>query len=356
MTLPINKSIVIAISIALAISLWLLSGLFKEDATTVIQDLEDQKTPKKVHVLVSSQQAIDHRDIVKIYGQTQANRTIEIKAQTAGEVKELLIEKGTFVKKGDVIARLKVDDRNRRLQSAQSAVRFRQLEFEASRKLSQKSFRSQTKLAEAESLLNAAKAELRNAQLDLAHIEIKAPFPGKLDDHMIEVGDYLSTGQSVATLVDLSPIVIAADIPENHITKIADGQAATAILNNGRSIEGIIRYVASTSNSTARTYKVEMEADNPNHEITAGLTAKLHLQVGTQSAYLLSPSILTLSDQGVIGVKTVNATDQVEFHPVNLIEDTVKGIWVSGLPARARIIIRGQEYVKTGQLVSAEEQ
>ncbi|MDV7340099.1 efflux RND transporter periplasmic adaptor subunit [Terasakiella sp. A23] len=362
MTLPQNKSILIAFSIAVVISLWLVSGQFGDDSaadeTATNQTIEMPETQKStaVTVMISSQTATDHADVISLFGQTHADRSVDIKAETVGNIKEVLIEKGSFVKKGDVIARINIDDRDRSLKSAQALVRQRQLEFEASRKLSQKSFRSQTKLAEAEALLNAARAQLESARLDLAHTEIKAPFDGKLEDRTIEVGDYVEKATMLGQIVDLSPIVVRAEISENDISKIQDGQPASVILNDKRKLDGIVRFVASTSNSTTRTYRIEIESENPNNEIAAGLTAQVRLEVGSNKAYLVSPAILTLSDEGVIGVKTVNDDNIVVFNPVKLLEDTASGIWVSGLPNEARIIARGQEYVSPGQTVQTVEE
>lgn len=352
MTLPKNKSITISISIAVIISLWLISGIFSSnDDIEAPKSVVDNTQHSLVKVQVQSRTAEEHANVIRLYGQTQADRDVEIKAETSGRIKEILVEKGAFVKTGDVIARVTMDDRQRRLKSAQALVRQRQLEFEASRKLSKKSFRSQTKLAESEAFLHAARAELESIRLDISHTEIKAPFDGKLEGKNIEVGDYVTSGTLLARIVDLSPIVVTADISENDISKIHDGQPAHAILSNGRTLEGIVRFVAQTSSNTTRTFKIEIEAENPSNVIVAGLTAQVRLQVGSEQAFRLSPAVLTLSDAGVVGVKSVDAQDIVQFHPVTLLEDTPAGLWVSGLPQTTRLITRGQEYVSVGQKV-----
>lgn len=353
MKLPQNKSVLIAVSIALVITVWLLSGIFSPKEAKVGHSVTEGNLQKEVTVLVEDQTAHNHADVIRLYGHTQSDREVDIKAETQGNIQEVLIEKGTFVKKGDIIARISIDDRHRTLQSAQALVRQRQLEFEASRKLSKKSFRSQTKLAEAEALLNAARAQLESARIDLQHTDIKAPFDGKLESRTIEVGDYVSPGSQVAKMVDLSPIIIQVEVSENKISQIQDGQPAQALLNDGRTVNGIVRFVASTSDSSTRTYKIEIEGENPNNDISAGLTAQVRLEVGSQKAYLVSPAILTLSDEGVIGLKTVDDNNVVVFHPVKLLDDTPEGIWISGLPESARIILRGQEYVSPGQTVHA---
>lgn len=357
MKLPLNKSVLIAFGIAALVSVWLLSGLFVEKEEAVAQSVvETHHTKNNVKVQVSTQEAHDHADILSFYGQTEANRDVELKAQTKGRIAEVLIDKGAFVKKDDVIARIAMEDRKYKLESARAAVRFRELEYDASKKLSQKSYRSQTKLSEAKSLLNAARADLENIRIDIQHTEIKAPFDGYLEDINVEIGDFLDIGNPIAKIVDLSPIVVSAHVPEQAINRIKDGQQARAILNDGRQLDGIVRFVAATSNSATRTYLIEMEAPNDTQEhISVGMTAKLQLSVGRRNAFQVSPAILTLSDAGIVGIKTVDDANKVVFHPVKLLEDTPDGIWITGLPTTARIITRGQEYVSVGQEVIAVE-
>ena len=69
----------------------------------------------------------------------------------------------------------------------------------------------------------------------------------------------------------------------------------------------------------------------------------------------ISPAILSLNDQGKLGVRTVTADNRVEFKEINILEDTNSGMWVSGLGEEARIITLGQEYVFQGQTVNVKE-
>ena len=62
-----------------------------------------------------------------------------------------------------------------------------------------------------------------------------------------------------------------------------------------------------------------------------------------------------LGDAGELGIRTVSETNQVEFNPIQILEDTIEGIWISGLPEQTRIITIGQEYVFQGQTVNVKE-
>jgi len=68
-------------------------------------------------------------------------------------------------------------------------------------------------------------------------------------------------------------------------------------------------------------------------------------------AHKIPPSILTLQDDGTIGVKALDENNTVIFYPIQKVKDTIDGMWVSGLPNEINLIISGQEYVSSGQII-----
>ena len=70
------------------------------------------------------------------------------------------------------------------------------------------------------------------------------------------------------------------------------------------------------------------------------------------SLHLLPQSALTLNDDGTLGVRLIDAENTVDFAAVTLVRDTPEGIWVTGLPAQANVIVLGQEYVTAGVIVT----
>jgi len=91
---------------------------------------------------------------------------------------------------------------------------------------------------------------------------------------------------------------------------------------------------------------------NADLSIRDGQTAEIAVQSDGQSAHLLPQSALTLDDEGRLGVRTVEG-DVARFAPVNVIRDTVDGIWVAGLEPQVDVIVVGQEFVTDGVPVTA---
>ena len=82
-----------------------------------------------------------------------------------------------------------------------------------------------------------------------------------------------------------------------------------------------------------------------------GMTADIDLPLQDVMAYRISPAILSLSDEGHVGVKSVNAADEIVFHPVSIVGDDQEGVWIVGLPDRLRLVTVGQDFVSPGQKV-----
>lgn len=68
-------------------------------------------------------------------------------------------------------------------------------------------------------------------------------------------------------------------------------------------------------------------------------------------AHKISPSILLLSDEGKLGIRSVKE-NLVEFNEIIILEDSADGVWIVGIPEVIEIIIQGQGFVENGQKVS----
>lgn len=356
-----KKSIILALLIVVVVVGWLLSGVWwSSDQYSVNQDTgsgvsasAELTEPALPRVRVRSVEAKRVPLEIILLGTTEAKRKVRLRAQTAGVVKEVLADKGQVVRQGDVLIKLAADDRLARLRQAKALLELRQTEFDAAASLSKKNLRSQIALSEARALLTAAMASLEGIKVDIDRTRIRAPFDGVVDQRFVELGDYMKVGEPVATILDLSTIVVAGDVSEHNVSKIKPGLSGHAVLVDKRELDGKITYVARSSNASTRTFRVELEVPNPDYSVAEGITAKITLLVGETVAHRLSLAVLTLSDEGVMGIKVVNADNVVEFLPVTLVADTPEGTWLGGLPKKLELISVGHEFVKKGQKVIA---
>ena len=353
--MKIGKSPLIAAALALLAGGWIASGQIGTGANGAEQ--ASAPSGEKIEfspiaVRVADMVALSRMETVSITGRTQASRSVELRAETEGQVAELLVARGDVVAKGAVIARLRLDDRSAKLSEAKAVLKQREIEYEGAQKLHEKGFRSTTEQAGSAARLDAARAVVEQMQIDIARTTFHAPFDGVIREGHIELGDFVRVGDVAATIVDLDPILAVGSVSERQIGGLRKGGTAQVSLVDGSIHAGTIHFIASVADPQTRTYRVELEIENPEYRIRDGITAEIRFPLGEARAHLVSPSVLTLNDDGVVGVRTVDENDIVRFMPVAILADETQGVWIGGLPDRVRLIVVGQEFVIEGERVT----
>jgi len=292
-----------------------------------------------------------HAYAVALRGHTEATRTVSVRSETSGVVAQTPIIQGTFVRAGTVLCRLAVDARQASLDMAKANLKSKQLQMQASASLAAKGFRSPTQLLSDQANLDSAEASVRQAEVALNQVNIRAPYAGVFDHRDAEVGAYLAPGQSCGSVIELDPLLVVGDLPETEASRVQVGAAAAAKLVSGETITGRVRFVARDADPTTRTYRVEITVPNPGSRVRSGLSADIQIAAGVGPAHQTVTSALVLDSAGRQGVRTVTADNTVAFTPVSVLEETPQGIWIAGLHGPARIIVSGQSYVSEGQKV-----
>lgn len=288
---------------------------------------------------------------VPIRGRTEAARTVSVRSETAGVVAQTPAREGGFVSRGTILCRLSVDARQAALDQARANYRSRQLTQQASARLAEQGFRSETQVMQDRAALDAAGAAMREAQVALGQVNIRAPFAGVFDHRDAEIGSYLAPGQPCGTVIELDPLLIVGDVPETRAGDVHLGAAASAHLVSGGTLAGQVRFVAHDADPQTRTYRVEVIARNPGAAVRSGISAQVAIAGGNGPAHLVPVSTLVLDAAGRQGVRYLTTGDVVAFAPVEVIAETPEGIWVTGLTGDARVITVGQSYVGEGQRV-----
>lgn len=368
-----QSSVKIALGVAIVAILWILSGQIigsSSDEDAASNDTTSQKT-QLTKVQVTDSRAESVRTEIVLQGRSVPSRAVNLRAETKGTVRRILAERGQALTRGQVIAELDLDERRERLAELEALLNERQLIFDSAQKLVAEGFRSSTDLARSEAAIKQAQADITALQHEIDNTTLRAPFAGVLQDRMIEVGDFLREGDDVARIVDLDPLYVLGEVSERDVANIREGQTTTVEMITGETREGVIHYIAAEANEITRTYQVEALIDNPiisdasgdqASRIRAGLTAEIQIPMTTIKAHKITPAMLTLSDDGDVGVKLITSQDIVRFVPITIVQERDGGIWVTSksgsgieLPAEARLISVGQEFVKAGEQVDPRE-
>jgi multidrug efflux system membrane fusion protein len=354
-----KASRVTALGLVAAAGLWIASGhlLPRDSAESHAAIRAGEAAKKRFRVAVIETFAVPHSRKLTISGRTEADKRVTLTARTGGILTEFKIKRGTWVKAGDIIAVLSDDARSAQVAQAESLVTQRRTELEAKRKLIATGAIPRLDLVNMEAMLKAAEGALAVAEAERDRGVVRAPWGGVVNDVMVDAGDaaFSFQGRELAKLVSLDPMLAVVEVAERKLAGIRVGEPAKVQLVTGETAAGRIRFVAKTASQTTRTYRVEVELPNPDGAIPDGITAEVSVQLAQVAATRVPRSALTIASNGDIGVRSVGANGRVGFLPVNVVEDQQSQMWVTGIPDRARVIVRGQDFVRDGQEVEAVE-
>ena len=349
-----------ACAIGVAVALWLASGQLgdppKPPASNIAESnqriaaLQEERPPTSVRV--STIHASEQSRMLTIRGRTQNKRSVVVQSQIKGLVVNRPVERGELVTEGELLCRISVEDRQVRHKESQAIAGQAKIEYEGAVKLSKQGLQSETAIAQSKAKFATAEAKLKESELELTRLNIVAPFDGIVEKVHMEVGQYVTPGSACVTLVDLNPMLLIGQVAENELLFIKQGQIATAMLPQGVRVSGQVTFIAKTAEQGTRTYPVEVHVDNSDFTIPSGVTAQIAIPVETLKAQKISPALLVLSDAGKMGVRIINVDNIVEFHEVNIIKDEADGIWVTGLPDVAKVVVVGQQLVVAGETVT----
>lgn len=321
------------------------------DESNIYDDVRERanaQAPALPTVVVRSVTAEVHPIRLAQYGRTEPNRRVDVKAKTPGSLAATPVAEGSYVQKGDVICRQEVDARQAIVEQAEAQLAKAEADLAATEALVERGFRAPTALNGDKAAVDAARASLKQAQIERSNVVLRAPFSGIYEARMAEVGDYLAPGQPCATIVELNPLKLDAELTETQVGRVKIGQTVDVVLATGETVTGTVSFIESVANPATRTFQMETNLPNPDGTLKAGVSATLGLTIGETMASLIPSGILTLNDDGVTGVRYLDGSNRVQFAAIQQVDETRNGLWVSGLPDRTRIIVEGQDYVSVG--------
>tara|TARA_B100001063_G_C16704108_1_gene524224 strand:+ start:134 stop:916 length:783 start_codon:yes stop_codon:yes gene_type:complete len=249
---------------------------------------------------------------VNISSTSEAYRKIEIQSEITSKIEKVLKTKGSLVKDNDVIVELE--------------------EYDSYKKLFDNGLISKN---------------------EFNKIALLTPFEGiLLDGHKIE-GELITPGSVVYEIIDLSKIKIIGYVNENEINGITiDNTVEVKILN--KKILGIIDYISPIADYNTKTFEIIVIFDNSDLQVRDGISAELIVYKDKIKVHKISPSVLSLGENGDIGIKVLNKDNEVIFKEIEIIEDTSDYMLISGLDDKENIITIGQQYVSSGDKVDTE--
>ena len=367
---------------ALATSLALV-GCSKDPKDAQPAGSQQQMPPTEVGIVVAQPQSVEQT--VELSGRTTAFEISEVRPQTSGVVLKRLFTEGSFVREGQALYEIDSSTNRATVDNARAAIarveanlnvlrvkegRYRQLV--GSNAISKQEYDdvvAQVKLAEAD--LNASRATLRNAEINLGYSTVRAPISGQTNRSTITAGALVTANQDspLVTIQRLDPIYVDINQSSAELLRLRQ-QLSQGSLNNSNNttvklkledgsyypVEGRLAFADASVNPETGTVTLRAVFPNKDHLLLPGMFATASIVQGeVPNAYLIPQAAITRTPTGQAMAMLVNAKGLVESRPVTTTGSQGNN-WIitEGLNPGDKVIVDGIAKVKPEQPVVAK--
>lgn len=356
------------------------------------RDNAANQPPKQVKTVPASARFITRN--VEAPGTLAADEQATVSFKVAGRLDQLRIDLGTPVRKGQVIAQLETQDFNSRVNQAEAALQqararlglsptgdhdninientsvVRQARavleeakqnLERTQQLVKEGVQPRAELDRVESaykvadsryqdaveevrnrqaLLLQRRAELQSAKQQLAETTLYAPFDGSVRERRANLGEYLTAGTPVATIVRMHPLRLRIEVPERDAQGIRVGQPVRVTVEGEfEQAAGRVARISPAIQEQSRTLIIESEVDNQRARLRPGSFAKATIQTSSNNSAITVPPDAIVTFAGIQKVYTIKDGRAIER---NVVVGRRENDWVEiieGLQADEPVIL-----------------
>jgi RND family efflux transporter MFP subunit len=350
----------------------------------------EQPVPK-VTVTDATVQKIEDAD--EYIGRTEASEIVEVRSRLFGYLKKINFKDGDMVEQGQVLFNIEADEYEAIHNQSLSRIELNDARLELA-----KSKRARNKILvdkgaiskeeyeesiaavkEVEANIKAAQADAARTAVDLKYTEVKAPISGRVDRALVSEGNLLTGGQASGTqltkIVQEQPMYVYFDVDERSLLRYKRMRAPADETKTPGSLrdlnmecfvqladekdfthKGVLDFAAAEVAAGTGTARIRGTFENKQRELASGLFVRIRIPISKPYEAVLVPERALATDQSIKFVYVVGSDNKAERRNVEL--GNARGemrIVKSGLAAGERVIVKGLQRVKPGQIVETDK-
>jgi RND family efflux transporter MFP subunit len=325
---------------------------------------------------------------VPVLGNLVAKHSGAIASRISGAISEVFVELGDEVQTGQVLARIDAKYLDLRRQQAQSQLAESQSRLKTAKaqlalatqevkrlegltssaavsKAAYDDARQQQNIAfarvnEADASINSSKANLEITKLDLSYAEIKAPFNGTITEKLTEVGNYLQPGQSVFEIISDKDLELEADIPASLLSGLSKTADVKVELENGSEHTARLRAIIPEENPRTRTRRVRFitTLGQDAGVLATAQSATVHVPAAPvrQIISVHKDGVIRRGENNIVYIVTMGEDDATIAELRTIQTGAAVGNRVEvidGIIEGDQVVIRGNERLQPGQAIQA---
>jgi len=263
-------------------------------------------------VEVAKVDAVTLIDETQSVGSLRSRQSVMLRPEVAGRIKQIFINDGQRVQKGQLLVQLDDQLQAAQLAQAKAELSIALANHKRNQELVAQNFISKRSLDESAAALDVAQAKLDLAAATLQRLKILAPFNGVAGLKQVSVGDYLKDGADIVNIEDLDAVLVDFRLPERFQAKIQPGQKTQLNIDAlpGRPFAAVVQAVDPLIDANGRSVGIRGCIDNRQQQLRPGMFARVKTVFGVRDKALMIPEEAIVPQGGRTFVVKVIPGDQ----------------------------------------------
>ncbi len=273
------------------VGLYFFKTYYLDAETKSETEVSKSSTPEKASKLpvdIYIAQEVNQGSTILATGTVVPNEEVELKSEASGRLVKLNLREGSYVKKGQLIAKINDEDLTAQLKKLKYEAEFAAQNEARQKKLLDIDAISKEEYDIAVNQVNTLGADKEFLEVQLEKTSVVAPFSGILGLKNISEGAYITPNVIIANLVQTNPAKIDFNIPEKYASKITIGQKISCSLDGDEEvIEATVIAIDPKIDEDLRTLKVRAKTSNPKGKLLPGMFTKVEIPLGKEKAIMI---------------------------------------------------------------------
>ena len=228
---------------------------------------------------------------VDVVGTTASEEKINLSARIPAYVSEIFASAGDRVMKGQVLVTLDDRDIRQQLAAAEAQLHQARTEYDRAKSLFDKEATTQQAMTAAESMFNAAQAQVEQVKVMLTYAQVTSPIDGIVTDRRIEAGDLANPGMPLLAVYDSARMRLEAPVPVRLIDRLALGQAVEVALERpARVFPATVSEIVAEVDAASRTQLVKVRLQGVQNDVLPGTFGRLWVEAEPRDAVFVPAS------------------------------------------------------------------
>jgi len=357
-TRPVLWFIIVGCLLALLVGGALWFDMFR--GKMIAKFLSAPKPPITVAVATAKTEVVPN--LLTAVGELAAVHQVNVTTDVNGRITDIMFTPGSHVKQGTPLVQLYDAPDQGDLANFKAQATVAQLSLDRAKQLALRQFGPQATVDTAQAAFDQAQAGIAKTEALISQKLVRAPFDGELGVRKVEVGQFLSAGNQIVSLTDLSELWANFTVTEKDSGQLKVGQTVRIAVDAypGRSFEGQITTIEPQIATDTRNIRVQATIANPDHILKPGMFATTTVVLPEKPAVVTVPE--TAVDYTLYGDSVFVINEKSEDGKTTLTAvrtyvqtgDRIQGrtVIVKGLKEGDRVAAVGQLKLQSGAAVA----